>query len=111
MAEIIDSIAQSNPSATTWTDLYTIPLGKSFSGTLRVNNTGTAAATFGIALSKDGAARATSHYIAGGATGGVTINSYSQKDFSIAAGAADVIRIYASTATLAFNLFGSEVTW
>lgn len=102
-------LGQSAPSATTETDLYTVPGGKTtVCSTLMVCNRSATATTFRVSVSVSGGATATKDYlyydvpIGGNDTFAATIG--------IALGAADKVRVYAGAATLSFNLFGQEVS-
>lgn len=108
MATTFKILGQVAPSATTETVVYTVPSSTSaVISTITVCNRGAAAATFRISVSVAGAATANKDYVyydlpigaydTFGATMGITLS------------AADVVRVYASTANLSFNIFGSEV--
>jgi glucose-6-phosphate dehydrogenase assembly protein OpcA len=102
-------LGQSNPSATTATTLYTVPAAtQAIVSTITVANQAATAATYRIAVRINGATLAASQYVAydvslpGNATDTLTLG--------ITLGAADVITIYASTATMSFSAFGSELS-
>ena len=107
MATTYKVLAQSAPSATTNTDVYTVPSATStILSTLTVCNRG-ASATFRIAVRPAGATLANQHYI-------VYDNYVNQYDtvfltLGITVAATDVITVYASNANLSFSLFGSEI--
>lgn len=101
-------LGQSNPAATTNTDVYTVPsLASAICSTLSVCNTTANSATFRVAFRAGGAAIATKHYIcydtavAGNDTVFISIGS--------TLSATDVVTVYASSANLSFTLFGSEM--
>jgi hypothetical protein len=100
-------LAQSAPSATTNTDVYTVPSATStILSTLTVCNRGVSA-SFRIAVRPAGATLANQHYI-------VYDNYVNQYDtvfltLGITVAATDVITVYASNANLSFSLFGSEI--
>lgn len=109
MATAYKVLGQSAPSATTDTDMYTVPAAtEAVVSTIVICNRAASAATFRIAVRPDGATIANEHYIAYDApissndavflTVGATIN------------AADVITVYASTADFSFTAFGSEIS-
>lgn len=109
MATTYKVLAQSAPSATTNTDIYTVPAStQTVVSTIVVANRSTTAATYRIAVRPNGAAIANQHYIAYdvavGASDSTTIT------LGITVDAADVITVYASNANLSFNIFGSEIT-
>lgn len=102
-------IAQSAPSATTNTDIYTVPSStQTVISTIVVANRAATSATYRIAVRPNGATIANQHYIAYdvlvGASDSTTIT------LGITIDAADVITVYASNANLSFNVFGCELT-
>ena len=109
MANTYKVLGQSNPSATTLTTLYTVPSStEAVISTITVANLGGSAATYRIAVRPDGASVANQHYVAYDVT--VAANDTTTITLGITANAADVISVYASTATMAFNAFGSEIS-
>jgi hypothetical protein len=108
MAITYKVLAQSAPSATTNTDIYTVGSGKQATvSTITVCNRSTTAATYRIAVRPDGATIANQHYVAYDTTVG-------PKDtvtwtIGITADASDVVTVYASSADLSFNIFGVEI--
>lgn len=106
MADLWGALAQSAPAAATLTDAYTVPTGKHATIEVVLCNTG-AAATVRLA-----------HAVAGAAN---NAKQYMLWDFPLAAAeakvtarwtakAGDVVRVYASTATVSFNINGIEET-
>lgn len=102
-------LGQSNPSATTLTDLYTVPASTQGVGSsIVVANRSSTATSFRVAVRPAGAAISNEQYIyydiaIGGndtfiATIGITLDE------------TDVVSVYATDATLSFNLYGSEIT-
>lgn len=100
-------LGQAAPSATTETDLYTVPAGKeTIISSLTVCNRDTSAASFRISVSQGGGATANKDYLYYDLlappndtfvfTGGITL------------AATDKVRVYAETTMFSFNLFGSE---
>ena len=109
MATTYKVLAQSAPSATTATDVYTVPSATSaVVSTIVVANRAAAPATYRIAIRPDGATLANQHYIAYDVTVGASDST--TLTLGITVDAADVITVYASTANLSFNLFGSEIS-
>jgi len=102
-------LGQSAPSATTATTLYTVPAATSaVVSTLAVCNRATTAATYRVAVRPAGAALASQHYVAYDATlPGLATDTLT---LGVTLAATDVITVYASTANLSFNLFGSEIS-
>lgn len=101
-------IAQAAPSATTDTTLYTCPSATQTAiSTISVCNRGSSAATYRVALRPNGATLANEHYIAYGAT--VPANDTIMITAGLTVDASDVITVYASTASVSFGIFGSEI--
>lgn len=101
-------LGQSNPAATTNTTLYTVPSAtQAVVSTLVVTNLGVST-TFRVAVRPAGATIANQHYIifdsalASGSSVYLTIG--------VTLATTDVVTVYAGTANVAFNLYGSEVT-
>lgn len=108
MATTYKVLGQVNPSATTATSLYTVGAGKSsVVSTIAVTNQASSAATFRIAVRPAGASLSAQHYIAYDST--VAANDTTAFTLGITLAATDVITVYASTATVSFNAFGSEI--
>jgi len=109
VADVIKVLGQIEPSAATLTTLYTVPASTSaVCSSIVVCNTSAVATTFRVAVRPAGAAIANKHYlyydvaIAGNDTFVATIG------MSLAT--TDVVSVYATLATLSFNLFGIERT-
>lgn len=108
MASTYKVLAQSAPSATTNTDVYTVGSGKSaVVSTLTIANRDSSAATYRIAIRPSGATIANQHYIVYGTQ--VPANDTISLTLGITLAATDVVTVYASTANLSFNLFGAEI--
>lgn len=109
MATNYKVLAQSAPSATTSTDIYTVPSAtEAVVSTIVVANRAAAPATYRIAVRPDGATLANQHYIAYDVTVGASDST--TLTLGITIDASDVISVYASTANLSFNVFGSEIS-
>lgn len=109
MATVYKVLAQSNPSATTLTTLYTVPSATSaVVSTITICNQTATAATYRIAVRPAGASIAAQHYIVYGAT--VAASDTTALTLGITLAATDVISVYASTANLSFSAFGSEIS-
>lgn len=109
MATTYKVLGQSAPSATTETDVYTVPAATTaVLSTVVVANRSASAVTYRIAVRPDGATLANQHYIAYdvnvGASDSTTIT------LGITMDAGDVLTVYASTGDLSFNVFGSEIS-
>jgi hypothetical protein len=109
MSDTLKILAQSNPSAATLSDLYTVPaLTQTSISSLVICNTGSTFTSFRVSVSISGATDEIKQYlyynlpIPGNetfiATVGMTLNQ------------TDKIRVFSSSGTLSFNLFGAEIT-
>jgi len=108
MADTFKIIAQSNPSAATLTDAYTSPASTSTTiSSIVVANRSATGTSFRISVAQAGAADDNKQYlyydvaIAGNDTFVATIG--------VTLAATDVLRVYATLATLSFNVFGVQV--
>ena len=101
-------LGQSNPSATTATTLYTVPSStEAVISSLVICNQSGSPATYRIAVRPNGTTLAAVHYIVYDAV--IAGNNTTAQTLGITVDAADVVTIYASTATLSFVAFGSEI--
>jgi hypothetical protein len=108
MATTYKVLAQVNPSATTATTAYTVPSAtETVVSTITVANLSASAVSYRIAVRPDGATLANQHYIAYGVA--LAANDTTALTLGLTLNAADVITVYASTADLAFNVYGSEI--
>jgi glucose-6-phosphate dehydrogenase assembly protein OpcA len=108
MATSYKVLGQSNPSATTATTLYTVPSATAaVVSTVVICNQTASSATFRIAVRPAGATLAAQHYVAYDVTVGASDSTALTLGITLAA--TDVITVYASTATLSFAAFGSEI--
>ena len=108
MATTYKVLAQSAPSATTATDIYTVPGStQSIISSIVVANRSASAVTYRIAVRPNGATLANQHYVAYDVTVGASDST--TITLGITMDAADVLTVYASTADLSFNVFGSEI--
>jgi len=109
MTETGKILAQTNPSATTLTDSYTCPAATSavITSVVVANRSGTATA-FRLALAVAGAADNAKQYLAYD----VPILGNETKSFTIGITLAttDVLRVYATLATISFTVLGFELT-
>lgn len=109
MATSYKVLGQSAPSATTNTDLYTVPSATSaVCSTLSICNRDSSAATFRVAVRPGGAAIANQHYIVYGAN--LAANDSILLTLGIALATTDVVTVYSSTANTSYTLFGSEIS-
>lgn len=108
MATTYKVLGQVNPASTTATTLYTVGAGKSaVVSTIVVTNQTATAATFRIAVRPAGEALAAKHYISYDAP--LAANDMTAITIGITLAATDVVTVYASTANVSFNAFGSEI--
>lgn len=108
MAETHKVLGQVAPSATTLTDAYTVPgATRAVVSTVVVCNRSSVATSFRISVAVGGAADANKQYLHYDVA--IPGNDTYTATIGITLGAADVIRVYATLATLSFNVFGVEI--
>lgn len=108
MATVYKVLGQSNPSATTATTLYTVPSATStVVSTIVICNQAAATATFRISVRQAGAAQTAAMYIAYDVALGA--NDSTALTLGLTLATTDVITVYASSATVSFAAFGSEI--
>jgi len=108
MAATYKVLGQSAPSATTDTDVYTVPSATStVVSTITVCNRSASAVTYRIAVRPAGAAIANQHYIAYEIA--LAANDTTALTLGVSLATTDVVTVYASTDNLTFNIFGSEI--
>jgi hypothetical protein len=109
MADTYKTLAQSNPAAATLTDAYTVPGATSvIVSTITVANRSATPTSFRISVAIAGAADANQQYIAYDVPIGA--NEAIALTLGITLAATDKVRVYATLATLSFNIFGVEKT-
>lgn len=104
-------LGQSNPSATTVTTLYTVPASKeAVISTISVANLTSTAATYRLILqlAADVASVVNKQYLAYDITLGASDTTVITIGITMATG--DVLKVYASTANVAFQAFGDEAS-
>lgn len=109
MAEVLKTLAQLNPTATTLTTLYTVPAATTtVVSSIFVCNRSATATSFRLSVAVAGAADDNKQYIAYDCpiAGNATVPIIA----GITLAATDVVRAYATLATLTFSVFGSEAT-
>ena len=107
MAQTYKVLGQSNPAATTPTDLYTVPGGKTaVVSSLVVANRSAVSRTFRISVRVAGAGADNAQYLAYDMAVPAYDTVFLQLGITLAA--TDVITVYASAQELAFNAFGVE---
>lgn len=108
MAATYKVLGQVNPSATTATTAYTVPSAtEAVISTVTVANLGPAPTSYRVAVRPDGATLENKHYVVYDAS--IAPQETQTLTIGITLNAADVVTVYAGTALLAFNLFGSEI--
>ena len=101
-------LGQVKPAATTATTLYTVPSATSaVCSTLSICNTSTST-TYRIAIRPAGAALEDKNYIVYDAA--IVQNETTLLTLGITLATTDVVTVYAGTANVVFNLFGSEIS-
>ena len=109
MATTYKVLGQSNPSATTATTLYTVPSSTStVVSTVVVCNQAASAATFRLSVRPAGATQTAAMYLAYDVTVGASDSTALTLGITMAT--TDIITVYASTATVSFTAFGSEIS-
>jgi hypothetical protein len=109
MADNLKVLGQLAPSATTDTDLYTVPENTqtTVSSVAAVNRSG-GALTFRVAVRPKGAAVENKHYIYYGKS--VSANDTVFIIIGITLSDDDVISVYASSGDMSFSIFGVETS-
>jgi hypothetical protein len=109
MANAYKVLAQSAPSATTATDVYTVPSAtETIVSTIIIANRAASAGTFRLSVRPNGAAQADQHYIAYDVP--VAANDSTTLTLGITLDASDVVTVYCSSADMSVNIFGTEIT-
>lgn len=109
MATTYKVLGQANPAATTAATLYTVPsVTQTVVSTIAVCNQAATAATYRVAVRVAGAALTASQYVAYDVS--LPANATDTLTLGLTLGAADIITIYSSSATMSFSAFGSEIT-
>lgn len=108
MASVRKVLGQAATSATTETDLYTVPaLTSTVVSSITICNRGSSAASLRLSVSVAGGATATKDYL----YYDLVIPPYDTfiATVGLTLGATDKVRGYASTGNISWNLFGEEV--
>jgi hypothetical protein len=109
MAQTHKVLGQSNPAAATLTTLYTVPGATStICSTLSVCNTSSTGTTFRVAVRPAGASIAASQYLIYDST--ISGNDSVFLTLGISLATTDIVSVYGAASTLAFSLFGVELT-
>lgn len=109
MPTTIKVLGQSAPAATTETDLYTVPASTTtVISSIVVCNRSAVVVTFRVSVSVGGGATANKDYIYYDVL--LPPNDTFIATVGMTLGAADKVRVYASTLNLSFSLYGEEIT-
>lgn len=109
MATVYKVLGQSNPAATTATTLYTVPASTStVCSTITICNQSATSGSFRLAVRPAGATLAAQHYIAYDTS--LPANDVLTLTIGLTLASTDVVTVYASSSSISFNLFGSEIT-
>ena len=105
-------LGQSNPSATTVTTLYTVPSAtQAVVSTIVVANQAATSGTYRIIVQPAADVSGTiltKQYIAYDSA--ITANNSTMITIGLTLAASDVIKVYASSATMSFSVFGTEIS-
>lgn len=108
MAETLKVLSQTKPGAATLTDAYTVPaLTTAVVSSITVCNQSGTPTSFRISVAVGGLADTAKQYIYYDVA--INGNDTFTSTLGLSLGAADVIRVYNTLATLSFNIFGIEV--
>lgn len=109
MTNTYKTAAQLNPSASTWSNLYTVPSAtQAVISNIHVCNYGDSQATFSVALRPDGESLEPKNYIFYGLNIG-SLDTIQLGD-GITMESSDLFDVWASTASVSFNMSYAEVT-
>jgi len=109
MATTYKVLGTSSPSAITATNLYTVPSSTStIVSTISVCNQAATVGTFRIAIRPAGATLAANHYIAYDTP--IPGNDSIALTMGITLATTDIVTVYASSSTMSFLAFGTEIT-
>lgn len=109
MTDTLKVLAQVNPAATTLTTLYTVPAVTSTTvSSVVVCNQAAATGTFRISIQIAAAADNAKQYLYFDTSVGANDTFVATIGMTLAT--SDVVKVYASSTTISFSLFGVEVT-
>jgi len=109
MANIYKILGQSSPSATTETDLYTVPAAtSSVCSSISICNRGTTATTFRVSISQAGAATTNKDYLYYDVT--LAGNDTFIATIGVTLATTDKVRVYSGNASLSFQIWGTEIS-
>ena len=109
MADVIKVLGQSNPAATTPTDMYTVPdVTVTTVSSLVVCNFSAAAKAFRVSVRVGGESAANKQYLYYDKS--IPANDSFSAVLGLTLNQGDVVTVYAEDTNLAFNLFGVETS-
>jgi len=109
MATTYKVLGQIEPSAASVTTVYTVPSAtQAVVSTITACNQGTGSANIRIAVQPNAESLADKHYVAYDVT--IAAGQTAAFTLGITVDAADIIAVRASTATVSFNVFGTEIS-
>ena len=109
MVDTIKVLGQTNPSATTLTNLYIVPASKSATiSSVTICNTGSDATTFRISIAIGGEADSPKQYLYYDLP--IPANDTFIATIGVTLATTDIVRVYGGNDDLSFNLFGVEVS-
>ena len=109
MPNVYKILGQVSPSATTETDLYTVPSATStVCSSLSICNRGGTQTTFRVSISPAGAATANKDYLYYDVT--LAGNDTFIATIGVTLATTDVIRVYSGNASLSFQVWGTEIS-
>lgn len=109
MANAYKVLAQSAPSATTATDVYTVPAStEAVISTIIIANRASSPGTYRLSVRPNGAAESTLHFVAYDVP--IAANDSVTLTLGVTMDAADVLTAYCSSANMSVNVFGTEIT-
>jgi len=109
MANLYKILGQSSPSATTETDLYTVPaLTSAVCSSISICNRGITQTTFRVSISQSGAATTNKDYLYYDVT--LAGNDTFIATIGVTLATTDKIRVYSGNSSLSFQVWGTEIT-
>lgn len=108
MPQVYRVLGQLNPSAAALTDIYLVlqPVRSAILSSINVCNRSATPTTYRIAIRKGGLAISNEMYIAYDAP--IAANDTVSFNIGISLAQGDIVSVYATLATLSFNIFGLE---
>lgn len=109
MANAYKVLAQSAPSATTATDVYTVPSAtETVISTVIIANRAATAGTFRLSIRPNGASQTNAMYLAYDVA--IAANDSTTLTLGLTMDAADVLTAYVSSGDMSVNVFGTEIS-